>query len=70
MKGYTRKTPKQTLKKWQVCYRTDNGGYGEVGYILFDTKKEAEAWAAGFKEEKDYVVETIVKHPAPIYSAY
>ena len=70
MYRYTKKTPTAMLKKWQVCYRTKNGGYGEVGWVLFKTKEKAEAWAAEFKAENSYVAETIVRHPAPIYSAY
>lgn len=70
MYGYTRKTPERTMKKWQVFYRTKDGGFGEIGWVLFKTKEEAEAWAADFKAKTSYVTETIVRHPAPIYSGY
>ena len=68
--GGTMKTPKATQVRWQVCYRCHDGNFGIVGYQLFDTKEEADAWAEKFKAEKSYVKETWARHPAPIYSGY
>ena len=61
---------KDTLKKYQVCYRSIYGSFGEIGYKLFDTKDEALEWGEKFKQETGYVSEIIVRHPSAIYSNY
>lgn len=66
----SRATDKDTLKKYQVCYRSIYGGFGEIGYKLFDTKDEALAWGEKFKNESGYVSEIIIRHPNAIYSNY
>lgn len=63
-------TSKDTLKKYQVCYRSIYGSFGEIGYKLFDTEEEALAWGENFKQETGYVSEIIVRHPRAIYSNY
>ena len=70
MFGYTKATPKELLKKWIVFYRTHSGGFGEVGWITFNTREEAEKWGETFKAENSYVSEIIVRHPSKIYSSY
>ena len=64
------KTDKETLKKYQVFYRSEYGGFGEIGYILFNTEEEARTWGEEYKQSHSYVVEIIVRHPSPIYSNY
>ena len=64
------RTPKHIQRKWQVCYRDERGGYGVVGYILFDTKEAAEAWGNDFMKRTAWVSEIMIKHPAPIFSNY
>lgn len=63
-------TDKATLAKYQVCYRDKWGGYGEIGYRLFNTREEALAFGENLKREKDYINEIIVKHPSARYSNY
>lgn len=71
MTGYTTHRPKADLKKWQVAYRTKDGGFGIVGYVsLFDRKKDAERFAEQFKAEHSYVAETYIQHPSKMYSSY
>ena len=71
MSGYTKHRPKADLKKWQVAYRTDDGGFGIVGYVpLFDRKKDAERFAKQYKAEHSYVTEIIIQHPSKMYSSY
>ena len=64
------KTDKETLKKYQVFYRSEDGGFGEIGYILFNTEKEARKWGEEFKKTHSYVTEIIVRHPNATYSNY
>ena len=61
---------KETIAKHQVGYRTDDGGYGEIGWRLFDTYEAAAEFGQQFKEEKSYVTEIIIKHPSKCYSNY
>lgn len=63
-------TSKDTLKKYQVCYRTDDGGFGEIGYQLFDTKEQATTFGEKFRNENSWVTEIIIRHPSKIYSNY
>lgn len=57
--------------KWQVAYRTANGGFGIVGWVCpFTRKEDAAAFGERFKAERDYVAEIIIQHPSKCYSAY
>lgn len=57
--------------KWQVGYRTKDGGFGIVGYVCpFSRKEDAEAFGEKYKAEHDYVTEIIIQHPSKCYSAY
>ena len=58
------------LKKWQVFYRSKRGGFGEIGYKLFDTKEAAEEWGNSFMKRAPWVAEIIVRHPAKVFSNY
>lgn len=64
------KTDKASLKKYQVCYRDEWGGYGEIGYKLFDTEKQALEFGEQLKKETGYITEIMVKHLSPTYSNY
>lgn len=62
---------KKEQAKWQVAYRTTDGGFGICGWVcLFDRKEDAVAFGEKFKAEKSYVAEIIVQHPSKCYSAY
>ena len=68
MTGYRKESE---MKKYQVCYRCDDGGFGIVGYLpLFNTKEEADRYGEQFKAEHSYVKEIIVRHPPKLYSTY
>lgn len=59
------------MEKWQVCYRTKDGGFGIIGWIpLLDNKAEADRIGRKFMEENAYVSEIIVRHPPKLYSTY
>lgn len=60
----------KTMEKWQVSYRTDDGGFGIVGYKLFNTRSAAEDFAKNFQKENSWVKEVFVSHPAKRYSTY
>ena len=64
------KTEKASLKKWQVFYRTKSGGFGEIGYKLFNTKEQAIAFGEELKRKDDYITEIIVRRPCSTYSNY
>ena len=59
----------ENCAKWIVGYRSEYGGYGEVGE-LFATKEEAIAFGEQYKAQHSWVTEIIVKHPSKIYSTY
>ncbi len=63
-------TSAEELKKWIVGYRCKSGAYGEIGYMTFRTKEEAELFAMELMREKSYITQTIIKHPAKTYSTY
>ena len=68
MTGYRTKTE---MRKWQVCYRCKDGGFGIVGYLpLFNTKKEALERGEEAKATHPYMKEIFVQHPSKMYSAY
>lgn len=66
----TAATPKATQQKYEVCYHDEWGGFGIVGWKLFNTVEEAEAFAETFQQEHDYVTDTFIRHPSAIYSNY
>lgn len=62
---------KAELEKYEVCYRSDDGGFGILGYLgLFTDKEKAQAKADEFKATHSYCVEAWVRYPAKIYSRY
>ena len=68
--GGTSSLSSDQVEKWQVAYRSEYGNYGEIGYKLFDTYEQAEAFAAEFKAKTSWVKDTIIKHPSKIFSNY
>lgn len=59
------------LEKWEVCYRSDDGGFGILGYLgLFTDKAKAQAKADEFKAKTSWCKEAWVRHPSKIYSRY
>ena len=64
------RTPKHIQKKWQVCFRTVDGSFGIIGFILFDTKDAAMIWGADYMKKNPWVKTITVQHPAPFYSDY
>lgn len=69
--GMTAYRTKTELRKWQVAYRTKDGGFGIIGWLpLFRTKKEAQEIGEKFKAENPYVTEILIRHPSKMYSAY
>ena len=69
--GGTSTLPKQSLNKWEVCYRCDDGGFGIIGYVpLFTSYEDAVAFGEKFKSERSYVTEIIIRHPSKIFSNY
>lgn len=53
-----------------VAYRTNDGGYGEIGYQLFDTEDQAVTFGKKFQKENTWATKIIIKHPSAIYSNY
>lgn len=51
---------KAELKKYEVCYRCDDGGFGVVPY-LFTDKAQAQATADELKATHSYCVEAWVR---------
>ena len=72
--GYAKGTGILSTKeqeKYEVCYRSDDGGFGILGYLgLFTDKAQAQAKADEFKATHSYCKEAWVRHPSKIYSRY
>lgn len=60
----------ETTKKWELCYRCKDGGFGIVGWKLFKSERECLEFGQQFKSEKSYVTEVWARHPSKCYSAY
>lgn len=69
--GGTSTISKESLNKWEVSYRCDDGGFGTIGYVPFFAKYEdAISFGEKFKSEHPWVTEIIIRHPSRIFSNY
>ncbi len=72
--GWSRKPgvrSKEDCEKWEVCYRSDDGSFGILGYLgLFTDKDKAQAKADEFKAKTSWCTEAWIRHPSKCYSNY
>lgn len=69
--GGSATTPKKDLVKYEVGYKTADGGFGICGYLgLFESYEEALAAYHREAETRKWMVAPLIRHPPKLYSNY